>query len=278
MYRLYSPAPPLLPYIEQYWALRSTAVTDLNEEIFVDGRADILFNFGVGYARRNLLGIAQTLVETHLDAQRTYPVAIAQAGVIDLIGVRFRAGGLAAFTPIPMDQTSDLTIDLAAIWGDAPRTLEAQLYDCPHDAARVALLDAFFLRRLAPTSNDKLLRYVAERIDALAQPRIAALSDEVGYSIRTLDRLFKARFGYSPKFYARVTRFQRALAAVMSSGVGFAEIAAACGYYDQAHFTHDFSRFAGSTPAVYRALVQARQDDLPPNLVQFFQAADEQMF
>jgi AraC-like DNA-binding protein len=279
MYRLYSPSPLLSPYIEQYWALRSTGATALDEAIFVDGRADILFNFGVGYLRQKASGEAQTLYATHLDAQRTYPVAIAQTGAIDLLGVRFRAGGLAAFTRIPIHETSDQTIDLAALWGSTPRTLEVQLYDCTDDLGRVALLDSFFLRHLAPTPYAPLLRYVASLIESPLQPRISALSREVGYSIRTLDRLFKAAFGYTPKFYARVARFQRALALVGAPGeVTFAEIAATCGYYDQSHFTHDFNHFAGSAPAVYRALMLARTDDPPPNLVQFFQATDEQMF
>lgn len=279
MYRIYAPSPLLTPYIAQYWTLCSTGAISLDEAIFVDGQADILFNFGVGYLRQNLNGDAQTLYATHLDAQRTYPVAIAQKGAIDLLGVRFRAGGLAAFTRIPIDETSDQTIDLAVIWGGAPRTLEARLYDCGDDLGRIALLDDFFLRHLAPTPYTPLMRYVASLIESPLQPSISAISREVSYSIRTLDRLFKAAFGYTPKFYARVARFQRALAMVGAPGEAtFAEIAAACGYYDQSHFTHDFNHFAGSAPAAYRALMLARQADPPPNLVQFFQSPDEQMF
>src|SRR5688572_32851803 len=100
MYQFALPALPLQPYIESYWFIRADegGSLTLNESIFVDGRADILFNFGVAYERSDLTGsTGATLPFSNVDAPREYPVAIAQHGSVDLIGIRFRAGGLAAF-------------------------------------------------------------------------------------------------------------------------------------------------------------------------------------
>jgi transcriptional regulator GlxA family with amidase domain len=51
---------------------------------------------------------------------------------------------------------------------------------------------------------------------------------------------------------ARMLRFRRA-SDLIGSGTSIAQIAAACGYYDQAHLDRDFRDFAGSTPTAYLA-------------------------
>ena len=54
----------------------------------------------------------------------------------------------------------------------------------------------------------------------------------------------------APKLLARILRFQRAVG-LMEQPLGWAEIALACGYYDQAHLIRDFKQFAGSSPSEF---------------------------
>jgi AraC-like DNA-binding protein len=82
---------------------------------------------------------------------------------------------------------------------------------------------------------------------------IHTLSAEFGYSIRTLDRHFQQVYGISPKFYARLVRFQRAVALITANPHHtLLDIVFTCGYFDQAHFTHDFKAFSGQSPNEYR--------------------------
>jgi transcriptional regulator GlxA family with amidase domain len=81
---------------------------------------------------------------------------------------------------------------------------------------------------------------------------IAGLANRAGWSHRHLIDRFRRQIGLSPKVYARVVRFQRALRMVERDTAGLSEIAMASGYYDQAHLNRDFRRFAGATPVELR--------------------------
>jgi transcriptional regulator GlxA family with amidase domain len=63
--------------------------------------------------------------------------------------------------------------------------------------------------------------------------------------------------GLGPGSLGRLTRFQRVLRAIdRDPGVSLARVAAGAGYFDQAHMSRDFRRFAGTTPAGYRREVR----------------------
>ncbi len=270
MYRLLQPAAPLRPYVECYWIARSSAQpATLSESIFVDGKADILFNFGAAYQRRYLSAASSDeLSFSNLDGQRDYPLAIAQSGHIHLVAVRFRPGGLSAFLRLPIHELSNLAVDLACLFGAEIRELEGRLYDAadqPDEQRR--LLDQFLLRHLAVPVSHESARAVAAYLER-GMLRVTDVSRAVGYSVRTVDRLFRQHYGISPKFYARVLRFQAALGRLAANpdGATLAQIAFDCGYYDQSHFTREFLAFAGDTPERYRMLMVARAAEPPPNL------------
>ncbi len=86
------------------------------------------------------------------------------------------------------------------------------------------------------------------RLDAADSP-IRDLAAELGTSSRTLRRVFTAAVGLSPKRYALIARFRRAMTQVDRARGRWAEVAAAAGYADQAHLIGDFRALAGLSPA-----------------------------
>ena len=67
-------------------------------------------------------------------------------------------------------------------------------------------------------------------------------------------QLFTEEVGLTPKLFCRVRRFQEVLRLVAGPArVEWANVALACGYYDQAHFIHDFRAFCGLSPTAYLA-------------------------
>ena len=83
----------------------------------------------------------------------------------------------------------------------------------------------------------------------MATANVNAVADDLGVSERHLRRVFVETVGLSPKTFARLARFHRALRAAREDArAGWATIAAAAGYYDQAHLIGDFRAIAGVTP------------------------------
>ena len=89
----------------------------------------------------------------------------------------------------------------------------------------------------------------------IAQPatiRIAEVSDKTGFSTRRFIELFKQHVGMTPKLFCRVRRFQKVLRSITSGKpVNWTGVALDGGYFDQAHFIHDFRAFSGINPSKY---------------------------
>jgi AraC-like DNA-binding protein len=64
--------------------------------------------------------------------------------------------------------------------------------------------------------------------------------------------VFRHEIGLSPKEFCAIQRFRRVLAVIdRAARMDWTDIAASCGYFDQAHFNHDFRRFTGVSPTAY---------------------------
>ena len=277
MYVLRPPAESLRPYIEHYWFVSQAPgeVVDLRVDVFVDARADLLFNFDAPYRRETIGGPTVELARSNLDAQRLAPIRILQRGSVRIAGVRFHLGGLAPFARDPLAPFTDLTPAPDAVLGPAVRELEAALRDDPGLDAAAALLDAFFLERFAAVPA-AFTRALDTPTTTGGRAAVADLAETAGVSERQVERLFARHLGIPPKTVGRIVRFQGALRSLMADpGCPLGEVAAAAGYYDQAHFIRDFRLFSGGVPRGYRGYYPPEGPaDFAPNVVVFVQDDD----
>jgi len=105
---------------------------------------------------------------------------------------------------------------------------------------------------------------------------VTELAAETGWSDRHLRARFREETGLTPKAAARVIRFdwaRRRLLRRVASGAphALADLAADCGYYDQAHLAREFRDLAGCPPSTWLAEefrnVQALTSDEVPALL-----------
>ncbi|MET7751525.1 helix-turn-helix transcriptional regulator [Micromonospora sp. NPDC005367] len=162
-------------------------------------------------------------------------------------GLRLPPGVGPAVLGVPADELRDARVPLAALWGE--RVVAGLTERASADAASV-LLELVARRLRAAGGPDPLGARVAAA--AAAGLPVAAIAAEVGLGPRALHRRSRQLFGYGPKTLARILRMRRALA-VARSGTPLAEVAARCGYADQAHLTRDVRELAGAPPAALLA-------------------------
>lgn len=82
---------------------------------------------------------------------------------------------------------------------------------------------------------------------------IGTLRQRSGLSPARLVSAFRAQVGTSPKRFARIVRFRRALDLLHESGRSVTDVALVAGYFDQPHLHGDFRELAGMTPGEFLA-------------------------
>jgi len=159
----------------------------------------------------------------------------------------------------PPKLTVDQAMRLARLVVDAERAIDIDV-----EAARAilqqaaALLQAHVERHPGDTSRSRLARWQVKRavrfIDENAGRRFhvreiaAALRLSPGY----FSHAFKESFGRSAKAYIIERRLERAKHLMVQSAASLAQIAQACGFADQAHFSRTFNTWVGQTPSRWR--------------------------
>jgi AraC-like DNA-binding protein len=184
----------------------------------------------------SFVGLMTTARAFHIDAGTRF------------FGIRFRPGMARAF----LGERATLTDCALPLNEQRPeRRLFEQL------AGSVALdemnewADAYLGDpRSAPNAIlEALARGPAERVTEL----------ETLVSPRHLRRLCLEQAGVSPKHLMRILRFRRAVERLggRRAQVNWADFAAACGYYDQAHMIREFQDLAGTTPGRFLQSLEA---------------------
>ncbi|ADJ65991.1 helix-turn-helix transcriptional regulator [Herbaspirillum seropedicae] len=81
---------------------------------------------------------------------------------------------------------------------------------------------------------------------------IPEIARECNMSASYFLRAFKASTGHTPHQWLMVQRVEMAQQYLRSTQLTLAEIALACDFYDQSHFSRVFSQVVGSTPGAWR--------------------------
>ncbi len=217
------PSPALAGRVECFWT--HTSDEPAVHRVVPDGCADILLTVSGSRVTLDAVG--------PMTRYRDHDVA---AGRV-MFGARFRPGRW------PGEQIPDAVVPLDDLWGARARALLDRLANSPVALERARLLES----ALPPDHSGPLERALAWLERSAGQASVDRLAAEANLSPRQFRRLCLERTGYTPKLLARILRFRRA-STLLASGKPAADVAVACGYYDQPHLINEYRSFSGRPP------------------------------
>lgn len=164
--------------------------------------------------------------------------------------------GVGALLGVPAAELSGAVVDLADLGRPALAELPERLHDAAGWPQRFALLDGVLAEAVSDAAEPPPeVRWAWRRMvdDGGANP-VSELAAEVGWSRRHFAERFRAELGLAPKQAARVVRFERACTALRAAPrTPLADVAADCGFYDQAHLTNEWQALAGCSLTTWMA-------------------------
>lgn len=253
------PAPPLDVSIAAIWYCESEPRPHALERVLPSGRAQLIVNLTEDQTRGYVpdgdgLRVVKTSGTVLAGVQSRYSIidTLEQQCVL---GVTFHPGGTVPFFRVPAHELCDADLPLEFVWGRRAGELREQLLEAAGPEAKLEAMERALREQWRPQGLHAAVDFaITSLTDRPYASNIGELTGQVGLSPKRFIERFKSAVGLSPKQYCRILRFQGALAlAEQGRRVEWTRIALDCGYFDQAHFIHDFRSFAGITPTGYQS-------------------------
>jgi AraC-like DNA-binding protein len=247
-FSLHAPPPALADSVKAIWCAHGTRQEfESPEPIVPDGCVELIFNLGEPFINAET---GERQPHDLLAGQMTRPVVALPTGDVDLIGVRFQTGRAGAALRIPMWELQDQLIAGSDVMRGLDRVAD-RLRGASH-GERLQRLSDQLAAQLGATDEGAMANvdYALTMIDASrGTVTMGHIAKRIGISRRHLERQFRDRVGLGAKHVARITRIHAALNLLQQRPpMSGAEIAAACGYSDQAHLIRECQALTGQTP------------------------------
>ncbi|RIK42842.1 MAG: AraC family transcriptional regulator [Chloroflexi bacterium] len=248
------PAPPLCDFVELLWYQEGAPPAHRQERLLPQGTVELVVDLWNDEPGCVVCGphSAPFLLETYRRRR--------------VVGAHFRPGGAFPFLGMPASELHNQVVSLDDVWGAGACLLRERLLEAETVSERFHLLEQMLLAR----AQGSLARHGAVRwaLGEFCRPSptrtVADVTSQIGLSARRLIQLFRQEVGLTPKLFCRVQRFQSVLELIHTwREVDWVDVALACGYFDQAHFIHDFRAFSGLSPTAYLAQQGDQRNHVP---------------
>jgi AraC-like DNA-binding protein len=245
-----APHSDLTQLIECYWMMQNDDPTPRIEKIIPDGFTELIFNYGSVYK-------AKTDKEWHVQSPNLLAGQISSYFYLENTGptgsfaIKLKPAALTQLFNLNMHQYLDKIVDLDTFPNQQLSTLKDELLPFENEDHLKLVLDNYFIELNKNVAKNPLKDTINLIFNSNGMASVAEMTTVAGVGERQLERLFKKYIGLSPKYYARIIRFNYIFQLIKSKNSSWAEIVYQSGYYDQSHFILNFKAFTGEDPSSY---------------------------
>jgi AraC-like DNA-binding protein len=175
--------------------------------------------------------------------------------------IQFTYEGIFTLLGHKISDSLNCIVALEQLYGNRGKDLHDKLEDSSDNRERANFLDVFFTEILS--SKQKKNNKISIVYDYLHRKtgRISVddMAHTVGISYRTIHRIFRSELGICPKEYLKIIRFNNACQLLVQYPLcNLQDIVYYSGYYDQAHFIHEFKSIMKVSPLEFFKLCNGK--------------------
>lgn len=266
--QLSNPSSELKDYVVQYWQLESAAETDLSEQlIYPTASTEMMFHYGRPFVSRTEGRQQEIQMPAMLCGQKTVSAFVRPHEEIGVFVATFTPVGASVFIRDNFSIYRDSSASLESIIGNRANELHDNIGNAACFEDRVRIIEKYLRSSIIWQHTFRLKPLIHSTAFASRfcfSASVEQMAREACVSFRTLDRLFQAHIGLTPKEFLKIERLKFAIGLMRTrSRLSLTEIALDSGYFDQPHFNKDFKNVIGITPAGFRTLIGSEPVCLP---------------
>ncbi len=210
--------------------------------------------------------VIQTCRYSWLSGMHNQFISISAIPDTELMGIRFKAGGLYPFINSDVFQLFNKVEDASTYFPEINSSLRKSLIDCETPEEKIVLLREWLLKHFKhEESINRTIHNACQQI--IDDPTISTLEkikNDISYSEKQFIHNYKFQIGITPKVFQRIIRFNQILPRIKEKKkIEWAEISEECGYFDQSHFIRDFKQFSGFNPSEFLDSSSGRTNFIP---------------
>ncbi|MEQ9593329.1 MAG: helix-turn-helix domain-containing protein [Cyclobacteriaceae bacterium] len=222
--------------------------------VIPDNTVELVVTENTFERRINESGGKWNTITCHVSGLKTKPQEVVVGGS-PLLSIRFKPYGLYRLTRVPLNETINQSICPSDIFGREVEHLIEKLFSSGSLTLQAQWIEDFFSDRLISigTTKDLVFEQAIRQIFLTkGDIRVNEIAENLGVSVKTVERKFLTNLGVLPKKYCRIIRLFEALR-IPAEGEAFDLMDRAYNhkFFDYMHFVKEVKTFTGLQPTEY---------------------------